>query len=111
MLTRGSSWNVKVSAVASEEELVFDHIEPYSQRCRWCGAGEALFDLTTGRAVLLTTMPLDGDPSNCENWNLVTACRTCHAADDAPEVTASRAATRWWKHIEAGQLDLLPEML
>jgi hypothetical protein len=31
-------------------------------RCRWCGAGEGLFDLGTGQPVLLTAMHLDGDP-------------------------------------------------
>jgi hypothetical protein len=36
------------------------------QRCRWCGAGEYLFDLVSGKPILLTTMHLDGDPMNCE---------------------------------------------
>jgi 5-methylcytosine-specific restriction endonuclease McrA len=80
------------------------------QRCRWCGAGAALFDLTTGRRVSLTTMHLDGDPMNCENWNLVTACRSCHAAYDALQVTAARSAARRWTRMDAGQLELLPEL-
>jgi len=62
-------------------------------RCRWCGAGEGLFDLNTGRLVHLTAMHLHGDPSNCEEWNLVAACRPCHAAYDAP-VEAVLAQTR-----------------
>jgi 5-methylcytosine-specific restriction endonuclease McrA len=77
-------------------------------RCRWCGAGEALFDLVTGRPVRLTTMHLDGDPSNCADWNLASACRPCHAAYDAP---AGRAEVRRWKLIEAGQLELFPDLV
>ncbi len=81
------------------------------QRCRWCGAGEALFDLDTGRSVLLTTMHLDGDPMNCENWNLVTACRPCHAAYDAPRRVVASADARRWTRIESGQLELFPDLL
>lgn len=81
------------------------------QRCRWCGTGEALFDLNTGRSVLLTTMHLNGNPSNNEDWNLVTACRPCHAAYDAAQVTVARASARRWVLIEAGQLELLPELV
>src|SRR5436853_55479 len=80
-------------------------------RCRWCGVGGTLFDLATGRPVLLTTMHLDGNPMNCEEWNLVTACRPCHAAYDAPDVTAARADTRRWRLLGAGQLELFPELL
>jgi len=81
------------------------------QRCRWCGAGEALFDLNTGRTVVLTAMHLDGDPANCENWNVVTACRSCHAAYDAPHRIAASADARRWTRIEAGQLELFPDLL
>lgn len=56
-------------------------------------------------------MHLDGDPANCENWNLVTACRSCHAAYDAWAVTAASATARWWERIEAGQLEIFPELL
>src|SRR5947209_7527512 len=80
------------------------------QRCRWCGAGETLFDLETGRPIRLTTMHLDGDPMNCENWNLITACRSCHAAYDADRVTAARVATRRWMLIQAGQLEIFPDL-
>lgn len=81
------------------------------QRCRWCGAGEALFDLYTGKTVLLTTMHLDGDPMNCENWNLVTACRSCHTAYDAPDRLIASADARRRNRIEAGQLELFPDLL
>ena len=77
-------------------------------RCRWCGAGEGLFDLDTGKPVRLTAMHLDGDPWNCEDWNLVTACRPCHAAYDAPYATSAKAMTRHWRRIDAGQLELFP---
>jgi 5-methylcytosine-specific restriction endonuclease McrA len=79
-------------------------------RCRWCGAGEGLFDLDTGQPVLLTAMHLDGDPWNCEEWNLVAACRPCHVAYDAPLVTLARATGRRWSLIEGGQLELIPEI-
>jgi 5-methylcytosine-specific restriction endonuclease McrA len=78
-------------------------------RCRWCGTGNGLFDFRTGQPVRLTTMHLDGDPNNSAAWNLVSACRSCHAAYDAPEVTAKRAVTRQWTRIEAGQLELFPD--
>lgn len=81
------------------------------QRCRWCGAGEGLFDLETGKPVRLTTMHLDGDPMNNEEWNLVTACRPCHAAYDQPEIVAGQACDRRWKRIEAGQRELFPDLL
>lgn len=81
------------------------------QRYRWCGASEALFDLDTGRSVLLTTMHLDGDPMNCENWNLVTACRPGHAAYDAPGRLIASAETRRWTRIETGQIELFPDLL
>jgi 5-methylcytosine-specific restriction endonuclease McrA len=77
-------------------------------RCRWCGAGDQLFHPETGKPVRLTTMHLDGNSWNCEEWNLATACRSCHAAYDAPEVTAARAAARRWRLIDAGQLELFP---
>jgi 5-methylcytosine-specific restriction endonuclease McrA len=80
------------------------------QRCRWCGAGEALFDLSTGKTVLLTTMHLDGDPMNCENWNLVTACRSCHASYDAPGRLMASGDARRWTRIETGQLELFPDL-
>jgi 5-methylcytosine-specific restriction endonuclease McrA len=80
-------------------------------RCRWCGASEAVVDLLTGRRVQLTTMHLDGDPSNCEEWNLVAACRPCHAAYNAPDVSAGRARAQHWKLIEAGQLELFPDLV
>lgn len=80
------------------------------QRFRWCGVGEALFDLSTGRQVLLTTMHLGGNPANCEGWNLVCACRPCHAAYDAPQVTIARANARRWTLIEAGQLELFEDL-
>ncbi len=81
------------------------------QRCRWCGAGEALFDLDTCRSVLLTAMHLDGDPMNCENWNLVTARRPCHAAYDAPSRVVATVDTRRWTLVESGQLELFPDLL
>jgi hypothetical protein len=56
-------------------------------------------------------MHLDGDPWNCENWNLVTACRSCHAAYDAPHRIAASADARRWTRIEAGQLELFPDLL
>jgi 5-methylcytosine-specific restriction endonuclease McrA len=77
-------------------------------RCRWCGAGEGLFDLDTGEPIHLTAMHLDGDPWNCEEWNIVSACRSCHAAYDAPQVSAARSQTRYWQRIAAGQLELFP---
>lgn len=77
-------------------------------RRRWCGADQTLFDLETGKPIRLTTMHLNGDPGNCENWNLVTACRSCHAAYDAPHVTAARANAQVLHRITAGQLELFP---
>lgn len=77
-------------------------------RCRWCGAGEGLFDLATGKAVRLTAMHLDSDTFNCADWNLVTACRSCHAAYDARHAASARAMTRHWQTIAAGQLELFP---
>jgi len=82
--------------------------EPDGHRCRWCGAGETLFDLGTGEPIRLTTMHLDGNPANCENWNLVTACRSCHAAYDAHYAAAARATARIHHLIAAGQLELFP---
>ncbi len=79
-------------------------------RCRWCGAGEQLFDLETGKPVRLTTMHLDGDPMNSENWNLVTACRPCHVAYDHPDLVAGQIEARRWQLLEAGQLELFPEI-
>jgi hypothetical protein len=38
---------------------------------RWRGTGEALFDLETGRQVLLATMHLNSDPMTCEEDNLI----------------------------------------
>lgn len=55
-------------------------------------------------------MHLDGDPSNNENWNLVTACRPCHAAYDAPQVTVARAEDRRWRLLETGQLELFLDL-
>lgn len=81
------------------------------QRCRWCGAGETLFDLSTGRPAQLTTMHLDRDPSNNEEWNLVCACRPCHVAYDAPDLSAARAAARTRVLLDAGQLELFPELI
>lgn len=72
--------------------------------------GEGLFDLQTGKPVRLTAMHLDGDPMNCEEWNLVTACRPCHATYDAPERVIHNALSRKWIQIEAGQLDLFLEV-
>ncbi len=80
------------------------------QRCRWCGAGEALFDLDTGRIVVLTAMHLDGDPANCENWNLVCAFRSCHVAYDAHDLAIARAEARLRRLLDAGQLDLHSEL-
>jgi len=81
------------------------------QRCRWCGAGGTLFGLTTGRPVLLTAMHLDRDPSNNENWNLVCACRPCHVAYDAPDLAAARGEARLRDLLDAGQLELFPDLL
>jgi len=78
------------------------------QRCRWCGAGITLFDPLTLRPIQLTAMHLDRDPSNNENWNLVCACRSCHVAYDAPDLTVARAESRLRKLIDAGQLELFP---
>jgi hypothetical protein len=56
-------------------------------RCRWCGAGEALFDLDTGQTVLLTAMHLDGDPwtARTGTWSRVSiyhaACAPAASAD------------------------------
>lgn len=80
-------------------------------RCRWCGVGQTLFDLTTGRPIRLTAMHLDGDPWNCENWNLVTACRPCHAAYDAPDRTVAQAEARLRTRVEQDQLALIPELV
>ena len=80
-------------------------------RCRWCGAGEELFDLRTGVPVRLTAMHLDGDPANCEEWNLVTACRSCHASYDSPHVTIGRAEAKRWRLLDAGQLELFPDLV
>lgn len=55
-------------------------------------------------------MHLDGDPHNCEEWNLVTACRSCHMAYDQPEIVAGRTHAQRWALIEAGQLELLPDI-
>jgi len=81
------------------------------QRCRWCGAGDALFDLDTGRTVLLIAMHLDDDPWSCETWNLVTACRSCHAAYNAPDRTVAQAEARLRTRVEQDQLALIPELV
>lgn len=74
-------------------------------RCRWCGAGDGLIELRTGMPARLTAMYLPGDPMNCEERNLVTACRSCHAAYHAPQVTMGRAEARRWRLLEVGQLE------
>jgi 5-methylcytosine-specific restriction endonuclease McrA len=75
-------------------------------RCRWCGIGGTLFDLRTMRPIRLTAMHLDRDPGNNEEWNLVTACRPCHAAYDAPDLAVARNEARLRTRIGAGQLEL-----
>jgi hypothetical protein len=55
-------------------------------------------------------MHLDGDPWNCAAWNLVTACRRCHAAYDAPQSASARTVTRRWQQIASGQLELLLDL-
>lgn len=79
--------------------------------CRWCGAGDTLFHPRTLRPVLLTTMHLDRDPSNNEDWNLVCACRSCHVACDVPDQAVARAQARVQVQRDAGQLDLVPDLL
>jgi 5-methylcytosine-specific restriction endonuclease McrA len=51
-------------------------------------------------------MHLDRDPGNNEDWNLVTACRPCHVAYDAPDLAAARSEARLRTRIGAGQLEL-----
>jgi 5-methylcytosine-specific restriction endonuclease McrA len=77
-------------------------------RCRWCGMGDTLFDPNTLRPIRLTAMHLDRDPGNNEDWNLVCACRPCHVAYDAPDLTAARAEARLRGLVDAGQLELFP---
>ncbi len=77
-------------------------------RCRWCDTGGALFHPQTLRPIRLTAMHLDRDPSNNEDWNLVCACRSCHVAYDAPDLTAARAEARLRHMLDAGQLELFP---
>ena len=80
-------------------------------RCRWCGVGETLFNLSTLRPIRLTAMHLDRDPSNNEDWNLVCACRACHVAYDAPDLAGARAEARLRVLLDAGQLELFPELV
>jgi 5-methylcytosine-specific restriction endonuclease McrA len=79
-------------------------------RCRWCGVGGTLIDPRAMRPIRLTTMHLDRDPSNNQEWNLVTACRSCHVAYDAPDLTAARRKSRLRTREAAGQLTLFPEL-
>jgi 5-methylcytosine-specific restriction endonuclease McrA len=79
-------------------------------RCRWCGIGGTLFDPSTMRPIRLTAMHLDRDPGNNEDWNLVTACRPCHVAYDAPDLAAARSEARLRTREAAGQLELFPEL-
>jgi 5-methylcytosine-specific restriction endonuclease McrA len=79
-------------------------------QCRWCGVGNTLFDPNTLRPIRLTAMHLDRDPSNNEDWNLVCACRPCHVAYDAPDLVGARAEARLRGLIDAGQLELFPEL-
>jgi hypothetical protein len=55
-------------------------------------------------------MHLDRDPSNDEDWNLVLACRWCHVAYDAPDLTAARSEARLRTRVGAGQFELFPEL-
>jgi 5-methylcytosine-specific restriction endonuclease McrA len=55
-------------------------------------------------------MHLDRDPGNNEEWNLVTACRSCHVAYDAPDLAIARSEARLRTKVEAGQLALFPEL-
>lgn len=48
----------------------------------------------TGSRVVLTTMHLDHDPSNCTDANLMAGCQGCHLAYDREHHAATRRATR-----------------
>jgi hypothetical protein len=74
-------------------------------------SGDTLFDPGTMRPIRLTAMHLDRDPGNNEEWNLVTACRPCHVAHDAPDLAAARSEARLRTRLGAGQLELFPELV
>jgi hypothetical protein len=61
--------------------------------------------------IRLTAMHLDRDPSNNEDWNLVCACQSCHVAYDAPDLAAARGEARLRGLVDAGQLELFPELI
>lgn len=59
----------------------------------------------TGNRVVLTTMHLDHDPTNCDPENLMAGCQACHLAYDADHHAATKTANREKREI---QMSLFP---
>lgn len=59
----------------------------------------------TGNRVVLTTMHLDHDPTNCVPENLMAGCQACHLAYDADHHTATKTANREKRDPQMSLLD------
>jgi hypothetical protein len=57
----------------------------------------------TGAKVVLTTMHLDHDPTNCADENLLAACQKCHNAYDAK---TRAAGIRERRRLASGQMEM-----
>ena len=72
------------------KEIVARINERAKNRCELCGAENHKPHPVTGSEVVLTTMHMNHDPSDCSDYNLKAACQKCHNAYDAPVRAAGR---------------------